>query len=134
LAIVACVMLFFLSTRASLEVTVQPDRAPLFVQLRDGGIQNAYTLKILNKDRTQQTYALAIDGLPDAQLSVIGYEPGGDGYALPVAGDDVGTFRVVLRANADSTRANPLHVEFVVRNRDSGETNEHETVFNGPSS
>ncbi len=134
LVIVASVMLFFLSTRAHLQVTVQADRAPLFVQLRDGGVQNAYTLKILNKDRTQQTYALAVDGLPGAQLSVIGYEPASGGYALPVPGDDVGTFRVLLRADADATRANPLHVEFVVRNRDSGETNEHETVFNGPNS
>jgi polyferredoxin len=125
-------MMFFLSTRAHLQVTVQPDRAPLFVQLRDGGVQNAYTLKILNKDRTRQTYALAVDGLPGAQLSVIGYEPGSDGYALPVTGDDVGTFRVLLRAAPDALRANPLHVEFVVRNRNSGETNEHETVFNGP--
>jgi cytochrome c oxidase accessory protein FixG len=134
LLIVGSVMLFFLSTRAQLEVTVQPDRAPLFVQLRDGGIQNAYTLKILNKERTQQTYAVAVDGLPEAQLSVIGYEAGSGGYALPVAGDDVGTFRVLLRAAANATRENPLHVEFVVRNRTSGETNEHETVFNGPSS
>ena len=39
LLIVGSVMLFFLSTRALLEVTVQPDRAPLFVQLRDGGIR-----------------------------------------------------------------------------------------------
>jgi cytochrome c oxidase accessory protein FixG len=134
LVAVASVMLFFLSTRAHLQVTVQPDRAPLFVQLRDGGIQNAYTVKILNKDRTPQTYTLAVDGLAGAEIAVIGHEPGGDGYALPVAGDDVGTFRVLLRANADATRANPLHLEFVVRNRGSGETNEHETVFNGPSS
>jgi cytochrome c oxidase accessory protein FixG len=134
LLVVASVMMFFLSTRAHLQVTVQPDRAPLFVQLRDGGIQNAYTLKILNKDRTRQTYGLGIDGLAGAQIAVIGYEPGSDGYALPVAGDDVGTFRVLLRAGPDATRANPLHVEFVVRNRASGETNEHETVFNGPGS
>ena len=77
---------------------------------------------------------MAVAGLPGAQISVIGYEPGSGGYALPVAGDDVGTFRVLLRVAADATRATPLHVEFVVQNRTSGETNEHDTVFNGPNS
>ena len=110
----ASVMLFFLSTRASLEVTVQPDRAPLFVQLRNGGIQNGYTVKILNKDRTTQTYALASTGCRR--------EPQRDRLRarrrrLRAAGRGRRRrhFPRGLRADADSTRANLGAVEFVVR-------------------
>jgi cytochrome c oxidase accessory protein FixG len=134
LAVVATVMLFFLSTRASVEVTVQPDRAPLFVRLHDGSIQNAYTLKILNKERSRRIFSLAVNGLDGAQLGVIGYESGSDGLRLPVPSDNVATFRVVVRAQADAQRANPLSLEFVVRDRDSGESNGYRTVFNGPAS
>jgi len=133
LVAIAAVMLTMLSTRAHLQVTVQPERAPLFVRLSDGGIQNAYTLKILNKDRARQTFMLTVDGLDGAHLSVVGYQPGGGGYVLPVNGDSVGTFRVFVRADSDPDRPHSAPLRFVVRQSSSGEVNDYETVFNGPA-
>jgi cytochrome c oxidase accessory protein FixG len=132
LVLVAAVMLTMLSTRANLQVTVQPERAPLFVRLSDGGIQNAYTLKILNKDRQRQTFLLTTDGVAGSSLSVVGYQPDADGHALPVGGDSVGTFRVFVRADADAARPHSAPIRFIVRQAQSGEVNDYETVFNGP--
>ena len=71
-------MLLSLMLRSGLEVTVQPDRAPLFVQLSNGGIQNGYTVKIINKTREDRSFALSLDGLHGAVLSVVGHESDGD--------------------------------------------------------
>jgi polyferredoxin len=131
--LVAAVMLTMLSTRANLQVTVQPERAPLFVRLSDGGIQNAYTLKILNKDRQRQTFLLTTDGVAGSSLSVVGYQPDADGHALPVDGDGVGTFRVFVRAEPDADRPHSAPIRFIVRQSQSGEVNDYETVFNGPA-
>jgi cytochrome c oxidase accessory protein FixG len=133
LVLVAGVMLSMLSTRAWLEVTVQPERAPLFVRLSDGGIQNAYTLKILNKDREKQVFLLTIAGVDDSRLSVVGHQPDRDGYALGVEGDSVGTFRVLVRASPDPDRPHSAPLRFIVRQSKSGEVNDYETVFNGPA-
>jgi cytochrome c oxidase accessory protein FixG len=133
LVVVAAVMLTMLSTRAHLQVTVQPERAPLFVRLSDGGIQNGYTLKILNKDRERQTFLLTTAGVDGSRLSVVGYQPDGDGYALPVDGDSVGTFRVFVRADSDPDRQHSAPIRFIVRQSRSGEVNGYETVFNGPA-
>jgi cytochrome c oxidase accessory protein FixG len=133
LVVAAAVMLTMLSTRAHLQVTVQPERAPLFVRLSDGGIQNAYTLKILNKDRARQTFLVTTEGVDDSRLSVIGYQPGADGYALPVEGDSVGTFRAFVRADPAADRPHSAPIRFIVRQSQSGEENDYETVFNGPA-
>jgi cytochrome c oxidase accessory protein FixG len=133
LVLVAGVMLAMLSTRARLEVTVQPERAPLFVRLSDGGIQNAYTLKILNKDRAKQVFLLTTDGVDGSRLSVVGHQPDGESYALAVEGDSVGTFRVLVRANPDPDRPHSAPLRFIVRQSKSGEVNDYETVFNGPA-
>jgi cytochrome c oxidase accessory protein FixG len=132
LAVVAALMLTMLSIRAHLQVTVQPDRAPLFVRLSDGGIQNAYTLKVLNKDRARRIFRLTTEGVEGSRLSVVGYRPDGEVYALPVDGDDVGTFRVLVRADPDADRPQSAPIRFVVRRTDTGEMNDYDTVFNGP--
>lgn len=134
LVAITATMLFLLGARSHLEVTVQPDRAPLFVELSDGRIQNAYTLKILNKERARRSFSLALEGLDGAELSVIGYDPGDDGFALPVGGDGVGTFRFLVRANADSARRSSIPLRIVVEDPVSGEMDGYETIFAGPAS
>jgi len=132
MVVVAAALMTLLSTRASLDLTVQPDRAPLFVRLSDGSIQNAYTVKIINKDRSARQFALSVSGVGGASTNVIGYESAGPEPSLPVSGDNVGTFRVVVRAPGDAHRPTPVSLRFDVRETSSGETDGYETVFNGP--
>jgi cytochrome c oxidase accessory protein FixG len=131
LILVASIMAFTLSTRSLIELAVQPDRAPLFVKLQDGRIQNAYTLKITNKNRSAREFTLAANGLLDVELRVVGQESA-ETPVLPVEGDSIGTFRVFARANADSRRSETIPLEIVVQDHFSGETSAYSTIFNGP--
>ena len=67
IAAVALVMLGALALRSSTDVNVIPERNPLFVTMADGSIRNGYQIKILNKERADRTYTLALaDPMPDA--------------------------------------------------------------------
>ncbi|WP_207462656.1 cytochrome c oxidase accessory protein CcoG [Azospirillum sp. SYSU D00513] len=86
--------------RSTAELHVMRDRAPLFVMLSDGGVRNGYTLKVQNKRRDVQEYALTMEGLPGAFLEVQDIGQGGDGepvrfHAEPEA---VTTLRVFVAA------------------------------------
>ncbi|MBX9593090.1 MAG: cytochrome c oxidase accessory protein CcoG [Roseomonas sp.] len=61
LGAVIAIMLGAWLLRQTVTLSVLRDRAPLFVTLSDGGVRNAYTLKIANKDRDVGTYALVLD-------------------------------------------------------------------------
>ena len=62
LSAVLLVMLGSWVMRDTLHLSVLRDRAPLFVRLSDGGVRNAYTLKLVNKTRGETSYALVLDG------------------------------------------------------------------------
>lgn len=82
LAVVAA-MLGAWMLRATLTLSIERDRAPLFVQLSDGGIRNAYTLKLANKLRGQDLHlALVLEG-PQG-LSLVVQEAGMDAAGRPI--------------------------------------------------
>ena len=133
LAMVTGVMLFALFTRANAEVSVLPDRAPLFVRLSDGSIQDGYTVKILNKVREERSFVLSVHGLTGASAAVVGREAArADGIELPVGADSVGTFRVLVRVPAISIREFRGTIVFRLVEMRTGQVVEHETVFNAP--
>ncbi len=56
--------------RDTLDLAVQKDRAPLFVRLADGGVRNAYALKLANKTRDVAALSLVLEGPEGLQLVV----------------------------------------------------------------
>jgi cytochrome c oxidase accessory protein FixG len=133
LAIVVAVMAVSLATRSRLEINVLRDRAPLFVMLSDGSIRNGYTYKLLNMEREAKTYELSVDGIEGATLHVIGYSDDGvKTVTLPAKPDDVGTYRVFVRAPRASLDGPATDMTFVLKNVDTGVVTDHETVFAGP--
>jgi polyferredoxin len=135
LAIVAGVMVFSLSTRSQLEVNVIPDRQPLFVKLSDGSIRNGYTFKILNMRREPKTYLLATDGLNGGEISVLGKHAEAGPYAeLSVAPDDVGSFKLFVKAPAESLSGKSTDFRFYLIDLATREAVDHPAVFNGPAS
>ena len=65
-------ILFGLSTLTAIDLKVLHERAPLFVQLSDGSIQNKYTLKLLNKANDDLSVSVSVEaGVP---ITVIGAE------------------------------------------------------------
>ena len=74
MTVVAAIMLWAITNRSILEVSVLPDRNPLFVVLSDGSLRNNYTVKILNKLHDVRSFRLTADGLPGAKLAIMGFE------------------------------------------------------------
>ena len=122
-----------LSTRSVVDLNVLHDRNPLFVQLSDGSIRNGYEVKLLNKQREEATYALALEGLPGAVIDVAGVEGEGDRTALLTAPPDrVATYRVFVSAAPDALAGAVNEIRFVVTNTVTGATARNDTVFRGP--
>jgi cytochrome c oxidase accessory protein FixG len=66
---ISALMFGSLFLRTTLEVNVQPDRAPLFVPLSTGEVRNAYTIKVLNKAAVDREIEISIDGVIGGQLA-----------------------------------------------------------------
>jgi cytochrome c oxidase accessory protein FixG len=77
LVIVTGIMAMGLAMKPSVDVAVLRDRAPLFVTLSDGSIQNSYTLKISNMSRQTEAYRLTVSGIDGATVT----RPGADALA-----------------------------------------------------
>ena len=122
-------MLAAFLSRSEAELTVQRDRSPNFVRLSDGSIRNAYTVKILNKRRSEQSFALALDGLPEARLGTIGTETIS---SLAVHPDSVGTFRIFLTVPASAAPAGSRAIDFAIRDPAGHVRASHGAVFIGP--
>jgi cytochrome c oxidase accessory protein FixG len=133
-ALVGAVLLVALSSRSVLDVNVLRDRNPLFVRLADGGLRNGYTIKLLNKAYTTRSYALAIEGLADARLTIVGAE-GENAASLAVAPDNLRAIKAYVTLPgeaADRLPAAQNALTFVVRDLSDGSETRHATTFRGP--
>jgi cytochrome c oxidase accessory protein FixG len=131
IAIVGSIMLFTIINRSSLELNVQHDRNPVFVQLTDGGVRNGYTLKVLNKVHQARRFDLIIEGLPGARLKVIG-QTGGSGPQLAAPPDKLRSFRVLVSLPSSALTGESMPITFVVRDTKSTDTAQHDSIFRGP--
>jgi cytochrome c oxidase accessory protein FixG len=74
IAVTGIAMLYALATRSHLEISVRHDRNPLLVTLSDGSIRNAHTVHLINKRHNVSTIALAVEGLPAAEVHTVGQD------------------------------------------------------------
>lgn len=133
LLVVAAVMAFALTTRVRVDVSVLHDRAPLFVRLSDGAISNGFTYKILNMERLPKTFRLELAGIAGARLKVVGVAADWvEAVDLPVAPDDIGTFRVLVRVEADRLHGRSTALVFRLKDHTTGQPYNHEVAFSGP--
>jgi len=99
LATVVAVMLGGFLLRDTLTLTALAERAPPFVRLSDGGIRNAYTLKLADKTRDGGRYALVLDGPAGLRLVVQDAAVDAAGRpVLPVRRDGVASYRALVTA------------------------------------
>ena len=126
LSAVAGLMLYAILTRSPLELNVIHNRNPLFVVLSDGSIRNSYTIKILNKTHEDRSFALMVEGLPDAVLKLQG---AGELQAshIAVLADSVGQIRLLIDAPKSNDERNAI--AFVVKDNDTGTEARHDTYF-----
>ncbi|WP_295539985.1 cytochrome c oxidase accessory protein CcoG [uncultured Thiohalocapsa sp.] len=62
-------IIYGLSSLATIELKVLHERAPLFVQLSDGSIQNKYTLKVLNKSSEDLMVSVSVQSAVPVTVS-----------------------------------------------------------------
>jgi polyferredoxin len=114
--------------RSHLDVTVQADRAPLYVTLANGDIQNGYTVKISNKFRDPMQYDIHASGIEDLEMKIVGRED----ETIVVKGDSVGTFRVLLRAPREEVERRSTPIEITVQSANK-EKSSHGAIFSAPA-
>ncbi len=101
LSVVMAVMAGAFMFRDTLSVSVLRDRAPLFVQLSDGGVRNAFTIKIVNKTREVASYALVLEGAPGVGILAQGAEADAQGRPLlTTRADGITEWRVLATVPA----------------------------------
>ncbi|HYS46760.1 MAG TPA: FixG Ig-like domain-containing protein, partial [Rhizomicrobium sp.] len=108
LVAVAGIMLLTLTFRHTLDLDVMRDRNPDYVQLADGAVRNAYTLKLMNRSGEARDLRLAVSGIKAREIKVIGDGTVKSSLLLPVAADKVRTLRVlvtVARPNLDGSHS-----------------------------
>ena len=126
LSLVGGLMLMALLNRPTLDLTVLHDRNPLFVQLSGGEIRNGYEIKILNKTHEDKTYALTMEGLDNAVMTV---KSAGDidTNALFVAADMVGHYHVLV--SADVKPQDQRDVTFTLTDLATGAQDTYDNIF-----
>ncbi len=132
LLVISSAMLATLELRSSFGLNVLHDRNPIFVKLSDGGIQNGYTLKILNKKREDRSYELAVEGLDGARINVVGARSENGIPVLTATPDAVAEYRVLLRLPPTKGLPETQEFDFMLKETQSGETIRESSVFRGP--
>ncbi|WP_431858184.1 cytochrome c oxidase accessory protein CcoG [Azospirillum sp.] len=133
LVVVGGVMTAGLLLKPTVDVAVLRDRAPLYVTLADGSVQNSYLVKISNMSLRPQTYRIAVSGIDGIAVTA----PGADALAngelqLSAGADSVQTYRIHARipAGAVAARSTPLSV--TLTGVADGATRRVDTVFLAP--
>jgi len=134
-AIVSGITLYFLTHRTLLDVSVRPDRNPLYVTLSDGRIQNGYTINIVNKRREEGRFR--IDALNmDGKAEVIGIGGTSDSERnepiLTVEPDETRQIRIIVRLPRNVVTDDSIPLTFEVRDMNTDDFVDLKTKFQGP--
>jgi len=133
ICLVGGIMLLALLNRTTLEVNVLHDRNPPYVLLSDGSVRNGYTVKILNKLQEPREFGLAVRGLPQSTLAIVGLDAGA---AIRVTTDDLRELRVLVTVpSAELSKLEGAGTAFalIVRDLASGQQTARVTQFQKPA-
>ncbi len=133
LLIATSAMAFALTTRSQQILSVQHDRAPLFVRLGNGTLRNAYTIKVANKTQRDASFSFALSGLEDGGLVLAETASApAPALSLPVPADSQASFRVFAVGHPARLREGSQTIAFTLRNPDTRERTGKESIFLGP--
>ena len=119
---VSAVLIWDVATRIPLEVDVLRDRNQLYRENIEGQIENAFTLKLVNKSQQDQTYRIEVKGFE--QFELIGET------TKDVSAGEVGTMPVTLAVPPTLLDGQVTEFYFVVTAVDNADiTTEHQSRF-----
>ncbi len=132
-SLVGLLLLYGLLSRDRLEVNVLHDRNPQYVGLADGSIRNGYTVKLLNKIPEPRTIVVTLQGLPEAEMSVVGLDqPADRAFAVRVEPDRQKTLKVYVAQPAAAIAGTVQTFRFVVEDKSSFESDSYTANFEAP--
>ena len=124
-------MIWTLASRSLTGINVLHDRNPEYVLLSDGGVRNAYTIRILNKHNDARDFAISVDGLPGATLDVIGADAVDGTPVVDVGPDQTRELRAIVSLEG-ALPAPSDPVTFVVTDRPTARHDAATDNFRGP--
>ena len=129
IAAVGALILFGLTSRATMEVNVLRDRTPPFVTLSDGSIRNAYTVKIINKANSARDFNIRLEGGGAYQLSTVGAEIQNNALVVTAEGDAVRSIRIFATLPASELPWTSGEIRIIVEEVGGGESVTSNTAF-----
>ncbi|MBP2300656.1 cytochrome c oxidase accessory protein FixG [Azospirillum picis] len=133
LVVVGGAMAIGLALRPNSDISILRDRAPLFVTLSDGRVQNAYTIKISNMTLAERTYRLTLAGPAGARIAVAGQDGEATEVLLSARADAVETYRIQVRIPRDALSEPSTPLTLTMAPDTSGSPVNQATVFLAPS-
>ena len=121
-----------LATRDRLTTSVQHDRNPLYVRLSDGGVRNAYTVKVANMTNAPRLVTIGVEGLPGAEVAAPGRTLEAGGVSVEVPRDRVETVRLLVSQPSGSATGERQDFTITVTDAAGGETSRAAAVFESP--
>jgi len=129
LLIVGGIILYNLTFKPTLVLSVIPDRNPMFVTLSDGNIRNGYTIKINNKTHENRTYNIKILGIKNINLKAVGTSDLNIDN-LSVEPGNVGSFKVFARAEENNLDVSgKTKIQVIIADNKTGELATKNSVF-----
>ncbi|MBS7538985.1 cytochrome c oxidase accessory protein CcoG [Ancylobacter lacus] len=132
IVVIGGIMVGTLATRSSENVAIIHDRNPFFVLLSDGSIRNAYTVRLVNKELVERRFSIAVAGVPEARVEVMG-EPKEGGLPVVTVGPDQTTeVRLLVSTHTRLPAAASLDVDFTISDLATGASASARDHFKGP--
>ena len=115
LVLVSAVMVIGFSLRTPYQLHVARDRNPLFVRLHDGSIRNGYTIKLINRGYSVETFKVSVVGVPTPRLQAPGLAPTSTDVSVPVQPGEERVLRLLVSATPQSLAKSLTPAQIVAR-------------------
>ncbi|MEZ5710616.1 MAG: cytochrome c oxidase accessory protein CcoG [Blastomonas sp.] len=122
-------MLFSLGNRTRIDISALQDRNPVFVQLANGDVRNAYTIKLRNMENRPRSFIIGYEGLEGARIwqNERERDAAGQQIRVDVPADSVGRLRVF--AVAPRTGDERTEFDFTVHAEDQPDIVDSDNVY-----
>jgi len=133
MVVVSALMLFQLTARPHMGLSVLHVRAPMYTATKDEGVRNGYTLRLSNKWSESRKFAIEVSGLKDASIKSVEADALPDGR-LAISVDPDATVEAQLYVTAPRAALEGSSQPIVVKATDliSGENVSVSDHFFGP--
>ncbi len=133
IALVGAIMIFTLSTRSEVGISLIHDRNPVFVRLKDGAVRNAYTIRVANKQLERRTFRISIEGFARGNYEIVGVQTNSIGEMIVEVGpDQTQEFRLLITNYAELPREASIAIRARITDVKTGQTAAASGYFQGP--